>query len=246
MSLEQTSNQDVNGDLIVVQSTAANLNATVVGTVTANIGTTGGLALNSTVAALQVLQGSTTAGESGTLVLGAATTSSPSYTTGESFPLSLTLAGALRTDASATIQPVSGTVTANAGTGNFNVIGTGTAGTPASGVVTVQGITSGTPIPISGTVTANPQTSSTATLTSVAASTTTESLLASNSSRKALSLYNDSISAVYVAFAATASSSAYSVKMQPNSFFENSILYQGAVSGIWVTATGNMRITEYT
>lgn len=50
---------------------------------------------------------------------------------------------------------VSGTVTANAGTGNFNVIGTGTAGTPATGVVTVQGIASGTAIPVSGTVTAN-------------------------------------------------------------------------------------------
>jgi hypothetical protein len=59
------------------------------------------------------------------------------------------------------------TVTANAGTGNFTVVqstasnlnativGSGTAGNPATGVVTIQGISSGTPIPISGSITAN-------------------------------------------------------------------------------------------
>jgi hypothetical protein len=60
-----------------------------------------------------------------------------------------------------TTQPVSGTVTANAGTGNFTVVqstasslkaqvtGAGSAGTPDSGVVTVQGVTSGTPLNVS-------------------------------------------------------------------------------------------------
>lgn len=38
--------------------------------------------------------------------------------------------------------------------GSLKVSGTGTAGTPSSNVVTVQGITSGTPIPISGSITA--------------------------------------------------------------------------------------------
>jgi hypothetical protein len=64
-------------------------------------------------------QGSTTSGQLGSLVMGAVTTSAPSYTTGQTDPLSLTTAGALRTDSSATTQPVSGTVTANAGTGTF-------------------------------------------------------------------------------------------------------------------------------
>jgi hypothetical protein len=59
---------------------------------------------------------------------------------------------------------VDGTVTANAGTGNFNVIGTGTAGTAATGVVTIQGIAGGVAIPVSGTVTAtNPSVSTTGT-----------------------------------------------------------------------------------
>jgi hypothetical protein len=46
-------------------------------------------------------------------------------------------------------QPVSGTVTANQGTSPWIVSGSGTAGTPAAGVVTVQGNASGTPIPVS-------------------------------------------------------------------------------------------------
>lgn len=60
----------------------------------------------------------------------------------------------LKVDGSAVTQPVSGTVTANAGSGTFNVTGTGSTGTPATGILTVQGNASGVAIPISGTVTA--------------------------------------------------------------------------------------------
>lgn len=103
------------GNFTVVQATAANLNATVTGTVIANIGTTNGLALDSSVNNLLISQGSTTSGEKGPLIQGAVTTAAPSYTTAQTSPLSLTTAGALRTDASGTTQPISGTVTANQG-----------------------------------------------------------------------------------------------------------------------------------
>lgn len=63
-------------------------------------------------------QGSTTSGENGVLSQGATTTAAPTYTTATTNPLSLTTAGALRTDSSATTQPVSGTVTANQGSAN--------------------------------------------------------------------------------------------------------------------------------
>ncbi|HTV32758.1 MAG TPA: hypothetical protein VME69_06605 [Methylocella sp.] len=69
-------------------------------------------------------QGSTTAGQTGPLVQGAVTASGPSYTSGQTSPLSLTAVGALRVDGSAVTQPVSGTVTANAGTGTFAVSAT--------------------------------------------------------------------------------------------------------------------------
>jgi hypothetical protein len=103
------------------------------GTVTANIGTTNGLALDTSVNGLLVAQASTTSGEKGPLVQGAVTTSAPSYTTAQTSPISLTTAGAIRVDGSGvtqpvsgtfwqTTQPISGTITANAGTGNFTVV----------------------------------------------------------------------------------------------------------------------------
>lgn len=118
------------GSITVTQATAANLNATVIGTVTANAGTnlnTSTLALESggnltsiktDVDNLNLAQGSTTSGQKGNLNLGAVTTAAPTYTTGQSNSLSLTTTGALRTDGSGTTQPVSGTVTSNIGTTN--------------------------------------------------------------------------------------------------------------------------------
>lgn len=91
------------------------------GTVTANIGTTGGVALDTSVNGLLVGQGSTTSGENGPLVQAAVTTSAPSYTTAKTSPLSLNTSGGLRVDGSGVTQPVSGTITANAGSGTFNI-----------------------------------------------------------------------------------------------------------------------------
>lgn len=111
-----TTTQPVSG---TVTANAGSGTFTVSGTVTANAGTnlnTSALVLDATVGRAQ---GSTTSGQTGPLVQGAVTTSAPSYTTAQTSPLSLTTAGALRTDASATTQPVSGTVTANAGSGTF-------------------------------------------------------------------------------------------------------------------------------
>ena len=62
--------------------------------------------------------------------MGATTTGAPSYSTGQTNPLSLTLAGALRVDASATTQPISGTITANQG-GTWTVQPGNTANTTA-------------------------------------------------------------------------------------------------------------------
>lgn len=66
-----------------------------------------GASTEASLAKLTLAQGSTTSGQTGALVMGAVTTAAPSYTTAQSSPLSLTLAGALRVDASATTQPVS-------------------------------------------------------------------------------------------------------------------------------------------
>jgi hypothetical protein len=73
---------------------------------------------------LSVAQGSTTASQVGGLVQGAVTTAAPTYTTGQTNPLSLNTSGALRVDGSGVTQPISGTVTANQGTSPWVVSGT--------------------------------------------------------------------------------------------------------------------------
>src|SRR5271165_5688277 len=45
--------------------------------------------------------------------------------------------------------------------GNVIIVGAGVAGTPAGGVVTIQGVSGGTVVPVSGTVTANQGTANT-------------------------------------------------------------------------------------
>lgn len=110
------------GNFSVVQATAANLNATV---------TASGNFNNASVSATAAAPPA-----SATYIGGSVTTSSPTYTTGQMDPLSLTTAGALRVDGSAVTQPISGTVTANAGTGTFTVAGTVTSNQGTSPWVT--------------------------------------------------------------------------------------------------------------
>lgn len=231
--------QPVSGTVTVTQSTGTNLHAVIdsgtvsisnfpatqavtqstspwiiSGTVTSNAGTnlnTSALALDTSVNGLLVTQGSATSGEKGPLIQGAVTTAAPTYSTTQTNPLSLTTAGALRTDSSATTQPISaaslplptgastaaGLTTINTTLGspfqaggsigntsfavtqatasslNATIIGTGTAGTPSAGIVTIQGNASGTPIPITGSITAtNPSVSTTGTAVPTSATLT--------------------------------------------------------------------------
>lgn len=130
---------------------------------TGNLGalslTTGGLLRVDGSGVTQPVSGTVAATQSGTWTVqpGNTANTTPWLTTinqgGNS--ATVTASNALKVDGSAVTQPVSGTVTANAGTGNFNVIGTGSAGTPATGVVTIQGIAGGTAVPISGSITAS-------------------------------------------------------------------------------------------
>ncbi|MGQ0446145.1 MAG: hypothetical protein ACT4O2_13725 [Beijerinckiaceae bacterium] len=92
-------------------------------------------------------QGSTTSGQTGRLVQGAVTAAAPAYVTAQTSPISLTLAGAVRTDASATTQPISaaslplpaGAATA-AGVAAINT----TLGTPMQATGGIVGIAAGT------------------------------------------------------------------------------------------------------
>lgn len=88
--------------------------------------------------------------------------------------------------------------------------------------------------------------SSTAAQTSVASSATSVSLLASNANRKGCIVFNDSSQILYVSFTATSTTSAYSVKLFPNSSYMSDFIYTGVISGIWASANGAAKITEFT
>lgn len=139
----------VSGSVTVAQATASNLNANVSGTVAATQSGTWSVGLESGSNAIGSITNTSFAATQATASsllnkpYGAATTAAPTYTTGTDNPLSLTTGGALRVDGSGSTQPVSGTVTANAGTGSFTVAQATAANLNAtvtvSGVVDVEG-----------------------------------------------------------------------------------------------------------
>lgn len=86
-----------------------------------------------------------------------------------------------------------------------------------------------------------------ATLTSVALSTSSVTVLAANSSRLGATIQNDSGQDVYIAFAATATTTAYTLLLPAGAYYELPVgggVYTGAISVIALAASGNLRVTE--
>lgn len=91
--------------------------------------------------------------------------------------------------------------------------------------------------------------SSTATLANVASSITSVTLLAANADRLGTVIENESTSVLYVKFGATASATSYTYLVAANTRLDlrsASTEYTGIITGIWVTANGNARVTELT
>lgn len=86
----------------------------------------------------------------------------------------------------------------------------------------------------------------TSTPTTVAASASSVTVLAANTARRFASVYNDSSSVLYLLLqtGGTASSTVFTIAMAAGSYYEVPEAYTGALIGIWVSATGNARITE--
>lgn len=92
--------------------------------------------------------------------------------------------------------------------------------------------------------------SSTASVSSSASNTT---LLAANPRRTMAAFYNDSTAVLYLKCGATASSSSYTVQLAAGGYYELPVtnhasgsVYSGIVDGIWASANGNLRVTEFT
>lgn len=90
----------------------------------------------------------------------------------------------------------------------------------------------------------------TATLSNVTASATSVQLLAANTARLGVVIYNDSTAILYVKFGTTASTTSYTLEV-PNEDWvalpgEMGVVYTGRIDGIWAAANGACRITELT
>ena len=131
---------------------------------------------------------------------------------------------------------------------------TGTAGTPGVDVVSIQGVSSGVAVTVSGPVTDTQLRASAipvsdrgsvgqATVTTFT-STSSLVLMASNSARKLLTVFNEGVGTLYVLYGAgTASTANYSVRVSSGDYLEIE-KYTGTVTGIY-GAAGTARVTEF-
>lgn len=90
-----------------------------------------------------------------------------------------------------------------------------------------------------------PTAAATATLSNVAASATSVTVLASNAARLGATILNDSASVVFLKYGTTASATSFAVRLGPWETLEID-QYTGRIDGIWTTATGSARVTELT
>jgi len=87
----------------------------------------------------------------------------------------------------------------------------------------------------------------TGTQSSVAGSASDVTILAANSARYGASVYNDSTAILYLLVGAgTSSSTAHTVQLLAGDYYEVPYGYTGILKGIWASATGSARVTEFT
>jgi len=114
-------------------------------------------------------------------------------------------------------------------------------------------VSTGTPLPVLATVVApagglitNPMPAATPTLTNVASSASSVTLLAANANRLGATIFNDSTQPLYVKFGTTASVTSFTLIMIAGAYWETPFRYTGRLDGIWAAANGNARVTEVT
>ena len=90
------------------------------------------------------------------------------------------------------------------------------------------------------------QRAGTATLTNVASSATSVTVLAANTARLGATVMNDSSAVLYLKMGATASVTSYTVKIGAGGYYEVPFGFSGILDGIWSSAAGSARVTELT
>lgn len=84
-------------------------------------------------------------------------------------------------------------------------------------------------------------------VTTVPSSATSVSILAANSRAVGRAVFNDSTAVLYLRFGSgSASTGTYTAQVAAGVAYPFPLpLYRGAVTGIWASANGNARVTEY-
>lgn len=92
-------------------------------------------------------------------------------------------------------------------------------------------------------------TAMTPTASNVASSATSVTLLASNANRKMAVITNESTAVLYVKLGAAASATSYTYKLGAGDAAEilpeQNYIYTGIIDGIWASANGAARVTEF-
>ena len=91
------------------------------------------------------------------------------------------------------------------------------------------------------------RTSNLVSVTTVASSASSVSLIAANSHRRGVSVQNTSTAILYllVGGGTATATTAHSVQIPSDGYWEAPYGYTGALSGIWGSANGSANITEY-
>ena len=85
------------------------------------------------------------------------------------------------------------------------------------------------------------------TTVSVASSTDSAQLVAANTNRKGISIYNNSTAALFLSYANPATAANAFMQMQPGSLLmlDQQLVVSNAIYGIWTAANGTAQVTEY-
>jgi len=152
-----------------------------------------------------------------------ANAAAPAWTEGNQAPLSVLLAGQLRTDNTSWLGSTAPTVGQKAMASSVPVV-------LASDQTSIN----------------TKLNSTTAAVTQIVSSATNVTLLASNTARRGASIYNDSVKKLYVKLGATASLTSYTKQLDVDEYWEIPFGYTGQIDGLWTLANGNAYVTELT
>lgn len=178
----------------------------------------------------------------------------PVKLTDNTYTVEITSGNALLVDGSSVTQPVQGTITAvQSGTytvdgtvtsvpsGTYTVVGGGTAGTPSSGVVTVQGVSGATAIPIELNNNSFKK-RGTKSFSQVSAGSSAVQIVATNSNRASLLIFNAGSEIVYLGKTNSVTTSD-GIPLYPLSNLEDSESYDSWF-GITASSTSDLRVVE--